>query len=89
VLEGSEKELGTQHPDTLTSIYCLAYLLHKQKRYIEASELYQRACDGYQQKLSPQHPIFVACLNHLAAIQQEAEQTGLGSGCWIAKAGFD
>jgi hypothetical protein len=28
-LEGSEKELGAQHPDTLTSIYCFAYLLHK------------------------------------------------------------
>ena len=47
-LEGREKELGVQHPDTLTSVYCLAYLLHMQKRYVEAGELYQRAApDSY------------------------------------------
>jgi tetratricopeptide (TPR) repeat protein len=72
VLEGSEKELGAQHPDTLTSIYCLAYLLHKQKRYIEASEFYQRACDGYKEKLGPQHPMSIACLNHFTAMLQES-----------------
>ena len=27
-LEGREKVLGVEHPDTLTSVYCLAYLLH-------------------------------------------------------------
>lgn len=29
-LEWYEKELGVQHPDILTSVYCLAYLLYKQ-----------------------------------------------------------
>ena len=48
-LEGWEKELGVQHPDTLTSVYCLAYLLHMTKRYImlKAAELFQRAHEGY------------------------------------------
>jgi hypothetical protein len=78
VLEGSEKELGEQDPDTLASVYNLAYLLHKPKRYEEASGLYQRACDGYKQKLGTQHPTAIACLNHSSAIQQEAEQEGLG-----------
>jgi tetratricopeptide (TPR) repeat protein len=45
-LEGYEKELGEQHPDTLTSICCLDFLLHTLRRYAEAAELYQRACDG-------------------------------------------
>ena len=67
-----------QHPKTLTSVYCLAYLLQKQKRYVEASELYQRACDGYKDKLGSQHPTAIACLNHFAAMQQEAEQDGVG-----------
>lgn len=60
-----------QHPDTLTSVYCLAYLLHKGRRYEEASRLYQRACNGYSQKLSSQHPTTVACRNHFEAMRQE------------------
>lgn len=56
-----------------TSVYSLAYLLQKRKRYVEASELYRRACDGYKQKLGSQHPTVIACLKDFAAIQQKAE----------------
>ena len=31
-----ETVLGKEHPDTLTSVYCLAYLLHQKKRYKDA-----------------------------------------------------
>jgi hypothetical protein len=37
-----EKVLGSEHPDTLMSIYCLAYLLTRQHRYNEAFALYVR-----------------------------------------------
>ncbi|ORY05389.1 hypothetical protein BCR34DRAFT_633083 [Clohesyomyces aquaticus] len=39
-LEWRENVLGKEHPSTLTSVYCLAYLLHKRRRYKEASQLY-------------------------------------------------
>ena len=31
-----EAVLGKEHPDTLTSVYCLVYLLHQKKRYKDA-----------------------------------------------------
>lgn len=37
LLEGYEKVLGKEHPDTLTSVYCLAYL------YINTSATKQRS----------------------------------------------
>jgi hypothetical protein len=38
-----EKVPGKGHPETLTSAYCLAYLLANQHRYHEAAALYERA----------------------------------------------
>jgi tetratricopeptide (TPR) repeat protein len=73
-LEGYEKELGVHHPDTLTSVYCLAHLLHTMKRYTEAEELYHRAYNRYVQKRGPQHPDMIACTNYLSAVQEEATQ---------------
>jgi hypothetical protein len=39
-LEISEEVLGKTHPDTLTSVYCLAYLLRQRQEFEEASLLY-------------------------------------------------
>ncbi|OCK93228.1 uncharacterized protein K441DRAFT_662008 [Cenococcum geophilum 1.58] len=69
-LEGKEKALGKEHPDTLTSVYCLAYLLHQRQQYKDASPLYQRACAGYQEKLGLDHPTTQACLDHYSSLQQ-------------------
>ncbi|KAF2733217.1 tetratricopeptide repeat domain protein, partial [Polyplosphaeria fusca] len=74
-LEGYEKALGKDHPDTLTSVYCLAHLLHTTRRYTEAAELYQRAYDGRVRSLGPQHPRTIACGKHFSALQREAIQT--------------
>jgi acetyl esterase/lipase len=62
--------------DPLTSVYFLAYLLHQQREYTEASELYRRACDGYTLKLGPQHPTTIACNDHHASMEQEEKQRG-------------
>ena len=73
--EGTEKVLEKEHPDTLTSVYWLAYLLHKQKQYDGAAELHQRACDGFKKKLGPRHPTTtIACFNNYSTMQKEMGQ---------------
>lgn len=52
-LEGREKVLGNEHPETLASVGNLAYLYHQHKRYDAAFELYQRACNGLERTESP------------------------------------
>ncbi|KAH8710083.1 hypothetical protein GQ44DRAFT_776742 [Phaeosphaeriaceae sp. PMI808] len=56
--------LGLKHPDTLTSVYYLAFLFHRQQNYPAALELYQRAYSGYVKALGARHPTTVACFNH-------------------------
>jgi tetratricopeptide (TPR) repeat protein len=63
-LEGYEKVLGRGHPDTLTSVYHLAFLFHRQQQYSAAVELYERAHDGRVKVLGAQHPGTAACLCH-------------------------
>jgi hypothetical protein len=63
-LELSERVLGKEHPHTVTSIYCLAYLLQNWKRYDSSSVLYQRALLGYQKTLGLDHPTTLACSEH-------------------------
>ena len=62
-LEIREEILGKMHPDTLASVYNLAYLLEKKQEYEEASLLYERACTGYNLVLGSEHPDTKACMN--------------------------
>jgi len=78
-LEGREKALGVEHPDTLTSVYCLAYLLHAQRQYDAASLLYQRAAAGYQKMLGRYHPTTLACSTHYSSMLNEMNRRGPGS----------
>jgi hypothetical protein len=82
--------LGREHPDTLTSVYCLAYLLAKQDCYKESLALYDRACVGHSNVLGDDHPITRACRQHRseAFILQEqayviASQKGEDSGTGV------
>ena len=61
-LEGREKVLGNKHPDTLTSVYCLAHLLHQKKDYAMAITLYERAHSSYISVLGSSHPDYGAML---------------------------
>ena len=63
-LEGKEKVLGREHPNTLNSVYCLAFLSVQQQCYPAALALYQRAYKGRVRVLGATHPGTVACLNH-------------------------
>jgi hypothetical protein len=59
-----EKVLGHEHPDTLTSVYCLAHLLSTSHCYNESLALYKRACAGYETVLGRDHPTTRACHQH-------------------------
>ena len=62
-LDGSEKVLGVEHPDTLASVQNLAYLFYHQQRYHDASNLYLRAS-----ALGLKHPTTQDCLQHHASM---------------------
>ncbi|KAF2464668.1 uncharacterized protein BDR25DRAFT_171137, partial [Lindgomyces ingoldianus] len=51
-----KKVLGKDYPDTLTSVYCLAYTLHQWEQYEEALSLYHKARIGYKEKLGAAYP---------------------------------
>jgi hypothetical protein len=52
---------GVEHPDTLTSMYCLAHLLGSQNQNDESAALYQKACAGFDAVLGKDHPTTRAC----------------------------
>ncbi len=64
----SEKALGPDHPDTASSLNCLAVLYRAQGRYEEAAPLYQRALAIREEALGPDHPYTATSLNNLAAL---------------------
>ena len=70
-LELRERVLGKEHPDTLTSVYCLAYLLHHKKRYKDAEVFYHRAYSGYRKTLGEKHPTTAACSRHYSLMLKE------------------
>jgi tetratricopeptide (TPR) repeat protein len=73
-LEAREKVLGREHPDTLTSVNSLAYLLAKLCDYKESLDLYNRACDGYSVVLGEHHPTTQACRQHRSEVLALQEQ---------------
>ena len=72
-----EKVLGPEHPDTLTSVYCLAHLLTHQQRHSESLSLYERACAGYEAVLRKDHPTTRACHQHYADALASQKQSQL------------
>ena len=76
-----EKVLGPEHPDTLTSVYCLAHLLANQRRHAESLALYERACAAYITVLGEDHPTTRSCRQHYSEMlaSQEQDQFALSS----------
>ncbi|KAH8656468.1 P-loop containing nucleoside triphosphate hydrolase protein [Ilyonectria robusta] len=70
-LDAREKVLGREHPSTLTSVYNLAYLFHRQTHFSEAAKLYQRACNGYVEVLGSDHPTTRACVAHYRSLRED------------------
>ena len=67
-LDGYEKVLGKEHPHTLTSVHCFAYMLQSKEKYHDASLLYQRACTGYEKILGLNHHTTKACAKDYSAM---------------------
>ncbi|OCL02580.1 TPR-like protein, partial [Glonium stellatum] len=74
VIAGREKVLGKEHPDTLVSIYTLALLLHKQEKYKDAEDLYQRASTGLKKTLGASHKTTLWCDWYYFNMMQEVKQ---------------
>ncbi len=55
-LDGKERVLGGEHPDTLISVVNLAALRHAQGKLEEAERLTVRAEQGFRIKLGAEHP---------------------------------
>jgi hypothetical protein len=55
-LEMREKVLGLEHPDTLTSMHCLAVTLHSQGKYAEAEQMHRQTLELRKKVLGPEHP---------------------------------
>jgi hypothetical protein len=66
--------LGREHPNTLTSIYCLAHLLAQLRCYSESLALYERACAGYHIVFGDNHPTTRICRQHYATARVDATQ---------------
>jgi Tetratricopeptide repeat len=56
-----ETVLGREHSDIMTSIYCLAYLLHLQQRLSEAGPFHRRALTSYGKTQGSGHPTTEVC----------------------------
>ncbi|CUS06611.1 unnamed protein product [Tuber aestivum] len=67
-LEGREKILGPDHPDTLTSVNNLAGVLQSQGKYDESEEMHRRALEGREKILGPDHPNTLSSVKNLATV---------------------
>ena len=56
VLKLREKVLGLEHPDTLGTCFDLAVCLRVENKIQEANAFAQRAADGANKVLGPEHP---------------------------------
>jgi tetratricopeptide (TPR) repeat protein len=68
VLELREKNLGPEHPGTVTSLNNLAQLYHSVGDYAKAEPLYQRVLKTSEKALGPDDPVIASCLNNLGLL---------------------
>ena len=73
-LEIYERVLGSDHPDTATTLSNLADLYDCQGRYEKAESLYQRALEILIKVLGKEHPNTQTCLKNLAKLHQSKNQ---------------
>ena len=60
--------LGTEHPETATSLNNLAVLLRDQGDLAGARPLFERALAIFEKVLGPEHPDTARSLSHLATL---------------------
>ncbi|PXX14300.1 CHAT domain-containing protein [Nitrosomonas ureae] len=65
-----EKALGSEHPNTASSLDNLARLYQAHGEYAKAESLFQRALTVYEKTLGSEHPHTALSLDNLAALYQ-------------------
>jgi tetratricopeptide (TPR) repeat protein len=68
IFEGREGLLGKEHPDTLTGMNCLAFLLENQGKYGEAEPLYRQTLALREKLLGKEHPDTLISMINLASL---------------------
>jgi tetratricopeptide (TPR) repeat protein len=67
-LEGREKVLGLEHPDTLTSVSNLGVFLDNHGIYEEGEVMYWRVLECRERVLGPEHPDTLYSVSNLGSI---------------------
>jgi tetratricopeptide (TPR) repeat protein len=70
-LEGQERVLGPDHPNTLGSVVNLGILLMTKGDYEGAEKLYRRALEGQERVLGPDHPNTLGSVVNLGFLLSE------------------
>ncbi|CUS11372.1 unnamed protein product, partial [Tuber aestivum] len=70
-LEGRERILGPNHPDTLGSVNNLAITLRRQGKYHESETMHRRALEQRERILGPDHPDTLSSVGGLASALAE------------------
>ena len=63
--------LGKKYSDTLTSVYCLIYLLYHKKWYKDTDVFYYRVYSGYRKTLGEKYPTTTVCSRHYSSMLKE------------------
>ena len=75
MLEICEEVLGKTHPNTLTSVYCLVYLLQEKQEYKEVLLLYYKAYINYNLLLDSEYLITKAYINYYFIILNSLQES--------------
>jgi tetratricopeptide (TPR) repeat protein len=67
-LQFRERDLESEHPDTLTSVSHLDLVLEGQGKYEEAEAMHRRALEGREKALGLKHPDTLISVSHLASV---------------------
>jgi Tfp pilus assembly protein PilF len=67
-VEGREKVLGLEHPDTLTSVDNLGEALERQGKYEEAEAMHRQALEGREKVIGPEHPDTLTSVDNLGLV---------------------
>ncbi|KZP24408.1 hypothetical protein FIBSPDRAFT_735738, partial [Athelia psychrophila] len=71
-----ERQLGPDHPDTLTAVHNIAALHERQGKHDEAEMLYKRALTGRETSLGIHHPGTVTTMKYLAGVYDAQGRDG-------------
>jgi tetratricopeptide (TPR) repeat protein len=67
-LDGREKTLGKDHPNTLSTVHSMAIVFDNQGEYDKALEWDQRALDGREKTLGKDHPNTLSTVHNMAGV---------------------